>query len=858
MHNTLVRSRSTTTDAHSDKALDTNATTNRLSTRISIHVAVASVLLAAASLAQAASDSVSQHASDAEPLRLAQATTSFDLPSQPLADSLRSVAAATDSNILFDRSLVRGLTAKPLRAELSVKEAIAELLKGTQLTFRNADDRTFLIASTEQASAGADAASSAPERNDRLEEVIVTAQKQEEALLDVPVPVTVLSASVLADKSQFRIQDYYSSIPGMSVASSELAPTVAIRGIIASAGANPTVGVILDDMPLGAATAIGGGYFAPELDPADLARIEVLRGPQGTLYGASSVGGLLKYVTVDPSVKALSGRVQMGANTVAHGGAGYNVSGGVNVPMSDTVAVRVSGFSRHEAGYIDNVRSGGVKDVNEADLHGGRVAALWAPNDALSIKLAALYQNNEVSGFAYVTREDPPLRDLEQSFVANSGSSERNFKAYSANVNYNAGAFEVVSITGYSESRYTDVLDYSDTFGELTSELLGTPNALDHDYSMTYKFTQEVRFSTTFGDNLDWLVGVYFGNEKSPYRLELVGADDNGATIDQLLLLQYESALKEKSIFTNFTYRFTDKFDIQIGGRRADIQQSFEEVDSGILLEPDSPVVTPKETFTEDASTFLLTPRYKISADSMAYVRIASGYRPGGVNAAGLTGLAESNAYEPDTTWNYEFGIKGTALGRTLSYDVSLYRIDWSDIQLTLIDPDTGTGFFANAGEGRSQGIELAVEVAPTDRLTLEGWITLTDATLTQDMPEGAAFGLRGDRLPYSAKFSAYVAAEYQFSVAAHRATVGADFSYVGDRVADFLTAEESREKFASYTELNLTAGLAVDQWTLGLYLNNATDERGVTGGGAGSTIPRALQVIQPRTLGLSLARSFE
>src|SRR5580704_13705937 len=188
-----------------------------------------------------------------------------------------------------------------------------------------------------------------------LEEIVVTAQKREERQQDAPVPTTALGGQTLIDSNQLRLQDYYTSVPGLNLTNNGGGQSVvAIRGLTTGAGANPTVGIVVDDAPFGSTRSLAGS-FAPDIDPGDLARVEVLRGPQGTLYGASSLGGLIKFVTADPSTDHLSGRVQTGISDVYNGNQlGYNVRGSINVPLSDAVAVRASGFTREDPGYIDN------------------------------------------------------------------------------------------------------------------------------------------------------------------------------------------------------------------------------------------------------------------------------------------------------------------------------------------------------------------------------------------------------------------------------------------------------------------------------------------------------------------------
>jgi outer membrane receptor protein involved in Fe transport len=209
----------------------------------------------------------------------------------------------------------------------------------------------------------------------RGEGIVVTAEKRPELIQDVPVPVTSLNASSLLDTNQLLVREYYDKVPGFNMMPSvQSNQTLVIRGITTGFG-NPTVAVMIDDVPFGASTNLGGGNVVPDLDPGDLERIEVLRGPQGALYGTSSMGGLLKFVTKAPSIGQASGRIQGGISGVTNGvDAGYNIRGSGNLPVADDLAIRVSGFARREPGYVDNpVRS--IVGLNGQDVSGGQVSA---------------------------------------------------------------------------------------------------------------------------------------------------------------------------------------------------------------------------------------------------------------------------------------------------------------------------------------------------------------------------------------------------------------------------------------------------------------------------------------------------
>jgi len=713
----------------------------------------------------------------------------------------------------------------------------------------------------------------------QLEEVVVTTQKREERLQDVPVPVTAVTAAALAEHNEFQLQDYYSSVPGLSLTPNQLggAATIAIRGVTTGDFTNPTVGVTVDDMPFGSSTVLGGGFFVPDLDPTDLQRIEVLRGPQGTLYGASSIGGLLKYVTTEPSTKELAGHLQVGVNgTQDSSHAGYNVSGGVNVPINDELAVRASAFTRVDPGYIDNIRSG-ERDVNRTEIEGGHLAALWHPSEVFSLNLSALAQNSRLSGSPYVTIA-PGVGDLQQRLLPDTGYGKRKFYAYSALAHIELGRAELVSVTGFSRTDTDNGYDRTAALGESTEIAFPHPpgtgsgvrstNATD--VTHTDKFTQELRLTVPFGTHLDWLLGGFYTHEYSPWLSTFFATqDDSAAPIGTFGVFDFWSKYTELAAFTNLTFHVTDRLDVQLGGRGSRIHQSTAETDSGpfvSLFETNGGVDVlqyPFETVDEHAFTYLLTPQFKISPLTMVYARLASGYRPGGNNGLGaLAGLPVS--FHSDTTRNYELGIKTRVLDEMLYLDGSVYRIDWHNIQLQLMDPGSGITFFANGSAAKSEGVELSWQTARLHGVSVSGWASWNHAVLTRALgTDSPVVGNEGDRLPFSSRLSANLSIDYEFPVGRFTGSVGADLSYVGERFGVFIAKDadgnpvSARQAFPGYAKADLRTGLKLNDWTCSLYINNVTDRRGILGGGLGTPDSDAFTIIHPRTVGLTVARNF-
>jgi outer membrane receptor protein involved in Fe transport len=849
----------------------------------------------------------------ATPDAFAQTLYDFNLPQQALADSLRAIGHQTSINILFDPRSVEKLTAPAVHGQLSASQAVNRILAGTNLAVEQTEANTLLVEPKDKAAKAQAAATNDPpdeERGDSrkeagknssqdfrvaqvdqgknstissvanqrsnsqdnpngspngLSEIIVTAQKRSERIQDVPVPVTALSADALLSNDQVRLQDYYTQVPGLSVAPgiSSSYQLLSIRGITTGSGTNPTVGVTVDDAPTGSSTFLGGGSYVPDIDPSDLARVEVLRGPQGTLYGASSLGGLLKFVTVDPSTDGVSGRVQAGTSDV-HNGAelGYNFRGSINVPLSDTVAIRATGFTHQDPGYIDNPVLH-INGINEEHVSGGRLSALWRPSDAFSLKVGALYQDTKGDGANEVNAAvngyaGAALGDLQQNYIRGVGGYERKVQAYTANLNGKLGSFDVVAISAYNINSFADSSDLSYFYGPYTEPVFGVGGVAIPENSKTDKFTQEIRLSTSFGTKIDWLFGGFYTHEDSKYNQYVLATNPaTGAVAGQYGQYSGPTTYQEYAAFTDVTYHFTDRFDVQVGGRESAIKQTYSTTETGFGLT--APFVQPEVESTANAFTYLVTPSLKISPNLMIYARLASGYRAGGPNL--VSGAGVPSKYDPDKTKNYEIGFKGDVLNHALSFDASVYYIDWKDIQLSLFA--NGNGFVANGSRAKSQGVEFSVESKPLPGLTINAWVALEDAKLTQDLPPtSTVYGASGDRLPYTPRFSGNVSLQQDFPITKDvTGFVGGAVSYVGDRIAEFTAASPPaippRQDLPAYARTDLRAGTKYESWTVNLFVNNVTDRRGLLAGGLANYPPWAFVVIQPRTAGVSVSKTF-
>jgi iron complex outermembrane receptor protein len=820
---------------------------------------------------------------------------SFDIRPQSLAAALSEFARQSHEEILFAPDIVAEKHSGGVRGTMQPLAALKILLNDSGLPFSSTPSGAILIGqagapplmSTAEArdasqkegkknssgqfrvaqvdqgkgtgtsSVGSEASSEKSSASTAgLAEIVVTAQKREERLQDVPIPISVVSAKALVETNQTALHDYFNQIPSLAVAQLAIGPSaVAIRGISTGINQNPTVGFTLDDVPLGASTKAGGGGLVPEVNPADLARIEVLEGPQGTLYGASSLGGLIRYVTLDPSTQALSGRLEVGASTTENAAnLGANADGAVNIPISDTLAVRGSAFIRRTPGYVDNVQSG-QKGVNTDQVDGGHLSARWDITSDVSLKLGALYEEDRRDGSNDVdvpTASYPQtanLHGLQQAYLPGTGEYHRQSQLYDAVLTGRIADVELKSITGYNINTFTASDDLSSLFGSSIS----FPNE-----GRTDKVSEEIHALDHIGSSVDVLLGGFYTHERSSFSQQLLSVNpSSGAAESTLYNNSSPTTYEEEAIFGDVTWRVTDKFDIQLGGRESHL--SIDTLTSITTSVPSfgGTSVVPASSTTANVFTYLVTPRYKLAPGLMVYGRIASGYRPGGFTNSFCTTKGFSCDYNPDKTTDYEAGLKGTFLDGKFSIDSSLYYISWKNPQLDMSIDNGQYSFTGNGSGAKSEGVQLSAEVRPLVGLNLSGWIAYDNAVLTKALPPGPDYGLPGARLPYGARFSGNLAGEEDFPINDRLSGfMGGVLIYVGDRTGEF-TSSAVRQDLKAYTQVNLRAGFKVTKWTASLYANNVGDTRGVLFGGIGTSFPFGFQYIQPRTIGVNLARDF-
>ncbi|CAM5481409.1 TonB-dependent receptor [Rhodanobacter lindaniclasticus] len=704
-----------------------------------------------------------------------------------------------------------------------------------------------------------------------LATVVVTANKRSERLQDVPMAVSALEGDQLRREAARNFADYAAEVPGLNLISAGAGQTqLILRGITSGANTpNATVGTYIDDVPYGSSTIYAAGsVLTPDIDPDDILRIEVLRGPQGTLYGANTLGGLLKFVTTPPDSTRFAGRLQVGGNRVSGGDSGFDTHGMVNLPLvQDKLALRVNAYSRKDPGYIDDVASG-RQDVNDADVRGGRAQLLWTPTDKVSLRLSALAQNLSGDALANGGVDVDPVTlkplygDLTQSRAAGTGKLDVRYRLYDASLDADFGWASLVSSTSYGKLDRASNADMTTAYGPILNPMLGLANggySMDNPMSLG-KFTQELRLQSAEDQTLAWRAGIFYTRERTTNTQDVLVFDaSTGEPIALPLVLGHVSigpaSFTEWAAYGDVTWHVSPRFSLLLGARYTRDRTTFTQTSTGILVGDTDFTIRG----SDNPTTFLVNPSFKISDDLMVYARVASGFRPGGPNVGVPPGLGAPLTFGPDKLVSYELGLKSSMLDRRMTLDVAGFYIDWSKIQLTSFAG--GFSFLGNGGKARSQGIEASWQYVAATGLVLSANGSWTDAKLAADATP-ALYALDGDRLPYVPRWNASLAADYDFPLGGGwSGFVGASYRYIGSRLNDFNTAPGPRFAVPGYHGVDLRAGLNVGRWTFKAYVKNLTDERGISSIGPETIDPLAAPFgaiyVAPRTVGLSASIEY-
>jgi iron complex outermembrane recepter protein len=708
----------------------------------------------------------------------------------------------------------------------------------------------------------------------QISEIIVTATRRDERLQDVPEQISALSGATLDQLQARSLADFAAFTPGVSFQTSTPATNrVVIRGITTGGTQlNSAIGLYLDDVPIGSSTPFGAGALASNLGLFDLQRVEVLNGPQGTLFGANALGGALRYITAAPSPTDLSGRIEADGGYTQHGDANGAVRAMVNVPLADNrAALRLDGVVSQDSGFTqdpDHDRKN-IGDARTAQL---RAAILVEATSDLTIKLTGYGEQIKSNGLDVAFRNpvthQPTEGPYDQSY-ANRQPSETDLYLESLTVDWNLQWAKLTSVTGYQEDKYQATADYAVAYSAILSSVLGpaaiqpyTIPALDE----TKRVTQEVRLTSADHQFIEWVAGAFYSHETT---LQNIGVDNTADPMGGLFGLplgefHLPSTGREYALFGDATINFNSQFDATVGVRHSWDRQVFTTAGSGLLVNPGDPLgyISSTAASSEGVTTYLFNARYRPTPSTVLYARVASGYRPGGPNVV-FGGAGTGNAsFAPDSLWNYELGLKQTLFEGRGFANISVYHINWSKIQLAV--NVGGINQLVNGGDARVNGIDSSFSYRVLPDLNILASATYTDARLTTVSP---LLGLdyEGARLPLSPRFSGAVAADYTFL---RRDMLTGDFDlsdrYIGSRNAGYPgSAIAPLYELASYNIVDMTLSLRwKNGWEVGSYLKNVFDKRGEISATTDTnvyvpTTPVPVTLTQPRTVGITLAKSF-
>ncbi|MBY8826226.1 TonB-dependent receptor [Sphingomonas colocasiae] len=696
------------------------------------------------------------------------------------------------------------------------------------------------------------------------EDIVVTAQKREEKLREVPISISAVTSDQLVSQGASRFTDYAGYIPGMSFSASSIAGQgeINLRGVTTALSPTASTAIYIDEVPTTTHGTWGGSGYKPiDLFPYDLERVEVLRGPQGTLYGDSTIGGLVKYVTRTADVDDFSGAA--GVEAIAVTG-GHGLGGGgramINVPIAPGVlGVRVSGFYQKNPGFITNVTTG-RKGTNETEQRGLRVAARLAPNDDFSIDAQWLHSEFDGDGrtnIRLVPGSTEPLYGTDKYDFRLPEPTRQTFDLLSATARYDFGPVNLTSVTGWSRNRNVFNSDASSLMQGWISMLTGgaVTNGLGRGEGPTVnrKFSQEVRLASAQDQRLTWQIGGYYSVEDTDTVQSYIPYRTDGSVYSELLEIyrdEVQSRYTDISAFANATFKVTDKWEVSGGIRHSRITDDFHERAVGSMLSGSQTIPYFDDIKAKyKATTWSLTTRYIADDDLMMFARAASGFRAGGIN---YTWPGAQKSYDPDSLVSYEAGVRADFLDDKASIDLTVYYLDWKDFFILAFTPDAFEfGYQINGGKANGLGMEFTGTLRPAQGLSLTATAAYYGLKVRQDLPTIGAEA--GDRTPTSPAWSGSLLADYRVPLSGDwTLNLGGGVRWTTHTYSRFI-GDPQALRLDGYAVVDLNAAVSSDRWTLRGYVRNLANDRTFISA-AGQN--RGVQM-NPRTMGLAIDMRF-
>ncbi|KSB88169.1 hypothetical protein AS593_14745 [Caulobacter vibrioides] len=703
-----------------------------------------------------------------------------------------------------------------------------------------------------------------PAPDETVEEIVVTALKRSTTLQTTPMSISAVTGDSLQKIGATGLQDYFRSVPGVNLTQGQLGQSrVTIRGVQGSGEA--TTGLYYDETSVTgpSGTTQDPANNAADLNLFDVERVEVLRGPQGTLYGGGSMGGTIRVIYAKPDSSQFGASIEGQASTTKGGSRGSYLKAMGNIPLIEgKLAARIVAYTEDRPGFVDNVRSG-AKNINDSHADGYRAMLGFTPTDDLSLVVTKIHQNSSADDLQgwydrlgdYKTDSAVKLPlDTEMDMTSVTGK-------------WSSPIGEVTASSAYYKYDMLRTIDFTPQY----KPYIGSANGVIG-YQPAYlgAWNHELRLSSKGEGQLQWTVGGYMELRKDHIDSNTVLTSlTTGQPYSPMQYLQgryVNTGVKQTAQFGELTWTppQVEGLSLTVGARHYDYTKTTGSAGTQRnVLTGAAPAAYSEQTAEASGWVYKFNASYKVTSDVMVYATAAEGFRPGGAN--NVPGLNSALVvYNPDSLWNYEAGVKTTWLGGRLTANAAAYRIDWKDRQTSAITADGLYSFITNAGAARIQGLELEVAARPISGLTLNGSIGYTKAELTEDQANAnilvdGSTGRKGDRIANVPDWTASASAQYVWPlpVAGLNGLVRADYAYTGEMVSTFRPTYVYFDKFGSFSTVNLRAGVEGEDWGVYAFVTNLTDAEGIMNKNSNVGYQDLLYGLTPRTVGVNARRKF-
>jgi outer membrane receptor protein involved in Fe transport len=825
---------------------------------------------------------------EALPAAMLAPSRTISIPAGPLAAALRDYARKTHRQILFEPALVRGRRARPVRNVADPDAALALLLKNSGLRARRLGADIVIIEPEEQhRTAPPHAVPPAPPIPPAPEDIIVTALKRQTVLADTPVSMTVLGGDELARAQIFDERGAARKLPGLIVTEgSTLEQRLTVRGVSGSGEA--TVGVYYGDTPVSgpSGTTADPAAITPDIDLVDIDRIELLRGPQGTLYGASSMGGTLRVLFNQPDASRWSAQVTAGLDVVEQGEAGAHASAVLNAPLvRDHLAARFVVSRRKSGGYIDNPLLG-YENGGGVSRKSWRAMLAWTPSAAITISGTVLHQDSRSDDATFWLPDvgrylnDQPVRTPNSSVLdLYTGAAQWNLGAVTLTANASRYEWHIVKESDFSAvlaqqrgsqascvnyfgepAGSTCSADQMQYFSDLIDSRL--PAVLYQPMPVA-STSGEVRLTSNGDGPFLWTLGAFAERRHDSVDSYVLRADPISGDVlrpfDVTGLRGIETTLDQQAIFAEATARLTRRLSLTGGGRYFHYRRAGG--GSVTIANPITGTGVLEDTDyrqSESGRNLKFALSYQLSRSNLVYATAAEGFRPGGLNVT--PGLSEEQQrYDADHLWSYEIGARIAPGAGRLQLEGALYHIDWSNMIYAVTSLNGAFGYNTNVGRVNINGAEakLQLSLAP---FRIASWVSYVDARLAEDQRSATAGGLgrKGDALPNVPHFTYSLSVDADARLGKNAViTFGADLAGATDNASRFDPDIRYYDVTKAHMTANLHATLAARDWRVTFHLDNVFDAVAPLNTVSSTFGLHRLYSSQPRTAGLEISRSF-